>query len=196
MDKISALMDGEVEGSQAVTDLSRIRSSTELREAWETYHVIGDALRGEPLLSADFSSRLSERLAAEPTVLAPRRTLRFANIPTYALSAAAGLSAAAFVAWMALSTESPINPGTAGSSNIAATSPAPSVSNSSPVVAAADAVAGGALSEPAGREANQGPDDSKVSDFMLAHQGVSPSTALQGVAPYIRTVTATQPASR
>jgi hypothetical protein len=33
-----------------------------------------------------------------------------------------------------------------------------------------------------------------MNEYLLAHQGFSPSTALQGLAPYIRSVSATAPA--
>jgi hypothetical protein len=36
------------------------------------------------------------------------------------------------------------------------------------------------------------PEAARAHDYLLAHQGVSPSTALQGVAPYVRTVTMSQ----
>jgi hypothetical protein len=31
-----------------------------------------------------------------------------------------------------------------------------------------------------------------MNDYLLAHQGFSPSTAIQGLAPYIRSVSTTQ----
>ena len=38
------------------------------------------------------------------------------------------------------------------------------------------------------------PDNGRMHEYLLAHMGVSPSTALQGLAPYIRTVTVQQAA--
>jgi len=32
------------------------------------------------------------------------------------------------------------------------------------------------------------PSDGQMNEYLLAHQGVSPSTSLHGVAPYIRTI--------
>ena len=34
--------------------------------------------------------------------------------------------------------------------------------------------------------------DGSMNEYLLAHQGFSPSTALQGVTPYIRSVSATR----
>ena len=94
MEKISALMDGELEGHEAQEQLARLKQDQELVQSWHAFHVIGDALRGERALSQEFSHRLTSRLTSEPTVLAPRpaRTKRFA---AYALSAAASLSSVA-----------------------------------------------------------------------------------------------------
>lgn len=48
MDKISALMDGELAHEDAARLVTDIRQRNALREAWATYHLIGEALRGEP----------------------------------------------------------------------------------------------------------------------------------------------------
>lgn len=58
--------------------------------------MIGDALRGEYLLSRDFSLRPAQ----EPTVLAPRRSAG-KRLTTYALSVAASLSVIALLGWIA-----------------------------------------------------------------------------------------------
>jgi len=73
MEKISAFMDGEVEGGEATGQVTRLKDDPRLRAAWHTYHLIGDTLRGEKLgFSRDFIAGFSARLAEEPTVLAPR----------------------------------------------------------------------------------------------------------------------------
>lgn len=170
MEKISALIDGELPSDDAGRELARVKQDAELRDTWNCYHLIGDALRGNTGLSPGFDSRFAQRLAAEPTVLAPQRTPR--RIPSsvsYALSAAASLSAVAAVAWVALSGNAP---GTGQQPGLAQ---GPAASSIAPV-AATVAV----------------PEATRAHDYLLAHQGVSPSTALQGVAPYVRTVTMNQ----
>ena len=73
MEKISAFMDGEIEGIEATAQINRLKEDGRLRASWDTYHLIGDTLRGEKLsLSSDFTAKLSARLADEPTVFAPR----------------------------------------------------------------------------------------------------------------------------
>ena len=76
--QVSELADGELESQHLQRLLAELNSPppNSLREDWDLYHRIGDCLRSEQMggdLSAGFSHRFSERLEAEPTVLAPRR---------------------------------------------------------------------------------------------------------------------------
>lgn len=171
MEQISALIDGELESAEAGRQLSRVKQDADLRDTWDTYHVIGDTLRGSVVLSPGFERRVAQRLATEPTVLAPRlRTARrISPTVSYALSAAASLSAVAAVAWVALSG------GVSGTDQQANLAQAPAAASVAPVVATVAM-----------------PESARAHDYLLAHQGVSPSTALQGVAPYVRTVTMSQ----
>ncbi|GGC91067.1 sigma-E factor negative regulatory protein [Undibacterium terreum] len=71
---ISALLDGELSGHDCDAVIVSL-AAAESREAWNVYHQIGDALRSDDLavnLSADFSSRFSALLDAEPVILAPK----------------------------------------------------------------------------------------------------------------------------
>lgn len=70
-EQISAFADGESTDAEGVLAVLR---QPEQREVWELYHRIGDSLRSDEMafeMSADFTSRLSARLDAEPTVVAP-----------------------------------------------------------------------------------------------------------------------------
>lgn len=76
--QVSELADGELEPQQLQMLIAELNSPAPntLRDDWDLYHRIGDCLRSEQMdsdLSAGFSRRFSERLEAEPTVLAPRR---------------------------------------------------------------------------------------------------------------------------
>jgi len=166
MDKISALMDGELDGQQARELWARLKQDDELLQHWHTFHLIGDALRGERPLSPRFSEQLVARLDNEPTVLAPRRsaTQRFT---AYALSAAASLAAIALVGWMAF-VDNPLAPRTE--------------------VATAPAAAQSPATVPAQAQIASVPNEGGMNDFLIAHQEFSPSTAIQGLAPYIRSV--------
>ena len=167
MERISSLMDGELDAHQAGQELARLKNDPEARAAWEAWHVAGDAMRGDSALSPRFSARFTERLAAEPTVLAPRRN-PVRRVTTYAWSAAASLSAVALVGWMAL--HNPIAP-----------QPQEQLAGSTPTVPAPEPQA----------ELASVPSEGRMNEYLIAHQEFSPSTAIQGVAPYIRTVSAT-----
>ena len=100
MDRISALMDGELDDQEARNLVGRLKTDPALRIRWDEFHLVRDALRGEPLLSSQFNVAVTQRLAAEPTVLAPQRGgSRARRLTTYAMSAAAWISAAAFEAF-------------------------------------------------------------------------------------------------
>lgn len=174
MESISALMDGELDERDAAREVARLKADESLRERWDEFHLIGDALRGEPLLTSSFRERFSQRLSEEPTVLAPRRmTPKTRRTATYALSAAASLSAAALVAWVAVAPTTPLGPELASA-------PAPAKAGVELVAQPLRGV----------------PSDGRMNEYLLAHEGFSPSTALQGVAPYIRTVTAVRQGDR
>ena len=172
MDGLSALMDGELDDREAQTTMTRLKSDTAFRARWDEFHLVRDALNGEPILSSGFSERLSKRLAEEPTVLAPRRLLpRTRRALTYTMSAAASVAAAALV----LSVAKP----QLGSDTQTAGLP-PAVT---PVVAQQQAMPPSV------------PYDGRMNELLLAHEVFSPSTALQGLAPYMRTVSATRNAA-
>ena len=104
-DRISQLMDGELDDREAAGAIAACGRGGEAQEAWLTYHLIGDAMRETCILSAGFAARLTERLDAEPTVLAPRRA-RPESRTWFALSAAASFAAVALVGWLAFAPQS------------------------------------------------------------------------------------------
>lgn len=172
MENISALMDGEAEGQEAHQALLRLGDAPEARESWDVYHLIGDVMRGESARSLDVTRRVAEALSREPAVLAPARSRRAGAPMRFALSAAASVSAVAVVGWMAFSSSNVANP----PAEIArAPAPAP-VQVEAPLVSV--------------------PNDGQMNEYLLAHQGISPSTSLQGVAPYIRTISMAPAAER
>jgi len=173
MEHISAMMDGELDETQVVHQLGRLRERSDLRESWDIFHLIGDAMRGEPPLSDAFDHGVNEKLELEPTVLAPRR-VSTKRMRAYALSAAASVSAIAVVGWLAFF-NNPLAP-----QQQVATAP----TKAPPAVAA--------VSPP---NLSSVPSDGTMNEYLIAHQEYSPTTAIQGLAPYIRTVSSAQPAS-
>lgn len=172
MEKISALMDGEAGGQEAHQAMLRLKDTGDAREAWASYHLIGDVMRGDALPSFDVSQRVAAAIAGEPTVMAPQRSSRTSRPLTYALSAAASVSAIAVVGWMAFSTSNVINPAVE-----VARAPAPAMVQQDAQLVSS-------------------PSDGQMNEYLLAHQGVSPSTSLHGVAPYIRTISSEPAAGR
>jgi hypothetical protein len=140
-ERISELMDGELDDPAAGELIQALGASREALGTWRVYHLISDAIReNQPL----------PRAAAAP--LQPRRWV--------ALPIAASLAAVSLVGWLAF---------------------APQPEAPQPVVAQAlsqvPAAPPAAVSLP-----------SATSDYLLAHQGVSPRVSFQGMAAYMRSV--------
>jgi sigma-E factor negative regulatory protein RseA len=100
--QISVLMDGELFEDEAASLFDHIKRSSDVHMDWEVYHLIGDVLRQPEHIHRGLSAKVRERMQDEPTVLAPRGRAVKQRIRTFALSAAASLSAVGVVAWMSL----------------------------------------------------------------------------------------------
>jgi sigma-E factor negative regulatory protein RseA len=159
-EKLSALIDGELQGDGLHAHLARLRTDPELQRAWDTYHLIGDALRGQ--ISPAIAGRVVARLREEPTVLAPRTGKSPPRqLGWYAMAAAASVAAVAFVVWTA-------SPGWRVESQLAG-GPA-TVATPAPVTLVSSVPA------------------AEVENYLLAHRPYSHTSAMQGIAPYGRSV--------
>jgi sigma-E factor negative regulatory protein RseA len=177
-EKLSALIDGELQSNDCQAHLGRLKTDTELRRAWDAYHLIGDALRGH--VGADLTDRVVARLHEEPTVLAPQRKVTAAGpLAWYAMSAAAGVVAVTLVVLTASSSWRAEPQFAAG--------PATGVSGPVTTTVAAGSPAAEAKPPVIGVE---------VENYLLAHQPYSHSSAMQGIAPYARTVADERGAAR
>lgn len=182
-EQISALMDGELDEARAQSLCVQLKSD-ESCECWAAYHLIGDALRDDCLMQTGFARRFAERLAAEPTVLAPgvnhfsdgsgvagwQAAVR-SRPWHYAMAAAASVAAVSLVGWFGMQ-EFNLGPGlgeqaAAGSARTA-------------LVTVADT-----RSLPQVNRKNQ---NLGMNPYLFVHQEYSPTTAMQGVRPYVRTV--------
>ena len=162
-EKISALMDGVLEGAAAAEALELLRRDAHAADTWRLYHLVSDAMHGHRLLSEGFAARISARLAAEPTVLAPSRLPGRTPVQRFALAAAASIAAVALVGWLAFAPQpQPV---------------APIAKVALPAAPSAAVPAIATVSLPAA-----------ANDYLLAHQGFSPRVSLQGITPYVRTV--------
>ncbi|MBS3916493.1 MAG: sigma-E factor negative regulatory protein [Sulfuritalea sp.] len=166
---ISALLDDELGQTEASRAIDALRRDKDLQEAWDTYHLIGDALRRTTDCSPDYSRRVMARLEEGPVLFVPSAQPK--RIPLrFALPLAAAVMGMAAVGWVALSlnTVQPVD---------MAAKPRPSSELAASAVI--DKTSSGTLKE-----------------YLVAHQAHSPSGGIQGVAPYVRTVSEIRQGSR
>jgi sigma-E factor negative regulatory protein RseA len=157
--RLSAMMDDAAADHECESCVKRLKDDPELRAAWDVYHLIGDALRGHT--APDVAERVQQRLAAEPTVFAPRATDPPRRRAAWVgLSMAASVAAVALVGWMAL-----------------------------PLFEFQRAPSPAIVAQPSEPPRVPVPVAHGVSDYLLAHQPFSPALAIGGIAPYIRSVT-------
>ena len=183
MDRISALMDGELAGTEAARVLLEMRKQEAMREAWTTYHLIGEALRRESCSDCAVIDPVAHRLQQEPTVLAPRRAPREAG-RRWALPSLAAAAAVASVSWMALQPPQ---------DNLGA----PMFTPVGHMVVPGVGVSGLPLQEylqPVNLSSQTSSPPTiqlqarEIDAYLMAHQQFSPSTTLQGIVTYARTV--------
>ena len=163
MEKISQLMDGELGEHETRLEILRLEHDEALVQAWATYHLVRDVLRDEASVGAGLAARVCERLQHEPTVVAPRPRLA-ARAVRYSLPMAATVAGVAVVAWLAFSSQP--HPDKMAENAPRAT-PNQSVNPAPPVPT---------------------PVKGEMNRYLLAHQEFSPTTAMQGVGSYVRTV--------
>lgn len=164
--KISALMDGELDNEDIAGTIAQIKKTEDLRNEWAMYHLIRDTLRQSEISLIDITSYVRKKLAIEPTVLAPSPPKEHKG-KVFAFAVAASMvTAVAAVAWMGGQTmNQPLDPVTHKEALQAAvkTEPTPSrIISTSAII--------------------------QLNDYLLAHDEFSSRTTIRGVTPYIRTV--------
>lgn len=184
-ERISALMDGELEGSELRASLaSLLERDAAAQDAWRHYHLIGDALERAFPLSPGFETRVAARLEAEPTVLAPAVVVAPRERRRWVvLSAAASFAAFALVGWLALGHQRGTVPVPPQVAQVAPAAPR----TLARVALAPRAASHAPVRVPLPREAD---------DYLLAHQSYSLRGSLQGMMPYVRTVAIENPTGR
>jgi sigma-E factor negative regulatory protein RseA len=156
---ISTFMDGELDDRAAAAMIDALAKDREALETWRTYHLISDALRDSSMLSAAFTERVAAQLAKEPTVLGRNRLKP--EQPRRWVAMAASVAAVALVGWLGFAPQQ------------TAVTPVAQAPVTKAVTEAKPALV---------------PLPSGTNDYLLAHQGFSPRVSLQGMAPYVRTV--------
>jgi sigma-E factor negative regulatory protein RseA len=82
-EKLSALMDGELDRTDALAAIKTLGQDAQQRGDWDCYHLIGDAIRGDTSSVTARRKACAEsifaRLADEPTILAPAAAVAIAS---------------------------------------------------------------------------------------------------------------------
>jgi sigma-E factor negative regulatory protein RseA len=166
--RLSALQDDELAPAQVPALLDALAADRELRERWERYTLIGQAIRGEAIdpNARALADRVRDALATEPTILCPRRLER---APHRWTGRYAGLALAASVLLVAV-LATPVFMGDA-------------VSPSAVGPVAARLVERQTL--PLQRWHLEHPElASKLDRYLVTHQATAPSTGAKGLLPY------------
>jgi len=174
-DKLSALIDGDLDESTMRPVFDGLRRDVSLRKDWEAYCLIGDVIRGEHSGSKDFVDRVMAGLDDEPVVFAP---------------GAAGSASARRNAWQVLMPIAASVMGVAAVGLVAAT--LYSQESAAPTSVAVQRIAvqpvvATAVASGAGTARVQGTADDPLREYVFAHQGVS-GGPMPAAVQYVRTV--------
>ncbi|MEO1957715.1 MAG: sigma-E factor negative regulatory protein [Methylophilaceae bacterium] len=74
--QLSALIDGEFDIEEADHLITAMKADGEMKESWEQYNLIGDAIRGDDNVRPDLTVKIMRGLDDEPTVLAVNKQLQ------------------------------------------------------------------------------------------------------------------------
>ena len=177
-DKISALMDGELDSIDVADTITQIKETEELRNEWSTYHLIGDVLRQPAMSTPDIASSIRNELDIEPTVLTPDIPKeKKSQVFVFAI-AASMVAAVAAVIWMGGQTmDRPLTDKPSLQAVIKNKFAEPAVTT--------DLVLAQKEEPKTDKLVLQDPEPIRLNDYMFAH---GEFTAIRGVSPYMRTV--------
>lgn len=166
-EKLSALMDGELNARERDALWKQIGQDPALRAAWERYHILGTALRKDVdvVVTSDLAARVARRIEHEPLPF----TRRIGRVPMQHIAKiAGGLALAASVTAVAvLSFKSILLP---ESTQLTATTPA------------TESAAGSAT------QLAKAAQDSSLNALLVKHNEFSPAGSINGMMPYVRVV--------
>lgn len=174
-ERLSALIDGEETQTNDV--FSRMQQDDESRQRWQRYHLISDVMKGylDGQSFPDISSRVSQALESEPTILAPKRK---PSPIQHWYKQAAGFAVAATVATVAVVT---VQQG-----QFADNEQIQTVAIDTPV----RNVKFLAVNDPTHPRLDSAV-ESKLSGYLVQHNEYSVTTQMQGALPYMRIVSVT-----
>ncbi|WP_050418376.1 sigma-E factor negative regulatory protein [Azoarcus sp. CIB] len=173
-DRLSALLDGDLDERSAHPVFESMRRDRSLRTDWEAYCLIGDVLRGERDGSAGFVGRVMANIVEEPTLLAPpvRGPAEGGRLWQSVMPLAASVMGVAAVGWVAHTLYRDQGPG--AGSRVA-------VARSSAAVAAHTVVRPAAVAP-----APVAVDPTR--EYVFVHQAMSGGGPISGVIQHVRTV--------
>jgi len=105
--QISALMDDDLNIDETSHLLNMMHNSKDMRGTWSEYQLIGDVLRGEPVMQADLTSKIMQQIAHEPVVLAPKPS-RQKPVWQQSWALAASVAAVAVFGWVVVQQAQPL----------------------------------------------------------------------------------------
>jgi sigma-E factor negative regulatory protein RseA len=178
-ERLSALVDDEISRHEIAGEIIKLKNNQENLDIWSRYHLIGDAMRNElgKLHDLDMARKISRRLESEPVVLAPANIKYHPNKKRAltGLAIAASLTAVAVVLAPQL-----INPGGSEAPNQLASSNQLPIKNqksaSNTIYVAEDGTRWELLKKPKV--------ESRLNDYLLNHQDLSPASNIKGIMPY------------
>ncbi len=200
-EQISALTDGELVDAHVSMALAVLRQPEE-QVTWDLYHQIGDVMRSEEMafsLSDGFAAKMSARLDAEPTIIAPQLATTAAEqiIVPVAVNDATASNVVSLMPARKRFVRRFVMPGAAAAAAIVAvvlvtgqqqtttlaSAPAPVVStvatatvpSAITTVAATSSVPQGVASINSLAQQGEVARDPRIDDYLLAHQRFSPS---------------------
>lgn len=180
-ERLSALVDDEISEYEISNEINKLKGDHGNMARWSRYHLIGDAMRNELgcIHDTSMARTISQRLEDEPVVLAPAALKRNPSGKRRAitgLAIAASLTAVAVVmAPQLINPNSSEAPNQLASSNQLPPGTARPASNNS-IYLAEDGTRWKLLQKPKV--------ESRLNDYLLNHQDLSPSSNIKGIMPY------------
>lgn len=175
IERLSALMDGELDAQEAARLLDALCRDPGLQQRWSDLQLAGDAIRSTDVAACHvdaFCARVRTALADEPTVLAPRRRSPLRRYAVPGVAIAASVAAIAFVAVPLLR------------------APAPEMAALQAVPATATTATAAAV-EPAGAQSNRATaaiaNARALDAYFAAHRELTAGTPLPRATAYLRT---------
>lgn len=113
-EQLSALIDDELDTEHSQFIVSSIMAGGALKKDWDTYHLIGDVMRGDFQTHNDMTSRIMQEIANEPVSIAPAsvaqsKQRRLSSYLPSAWSVAASCAAVMLVAYVAIQQQSMVS---------------------------------------------------------------------------------------